>query len=96
MVVAVDEWTKWHVYAHLAVEKGNKFLNILLLKVFLLIMRGWTGGGGTGIRRRNRGWRGRKPGWGRGGDRGGVESGMIVREIDFFIENSVKMAVLGI
>ena len=25
---------KWRVYVHLAVEKGNKFLNILLLRVF--------------------------------------------------------------
>ena len=25
---------KWRVYVHLAVEKGNKFLNILLLTVF--------------------------------------------------------------
>ena len=28
----------WPVYAHLAVEKNNKFLHILLLKVFLLII----------------------------------------------------------
>ena len=26
---------KWQVYVHLAVEKGNKCLNILLLRVFL-------------------------------------------------------------
>ena len=30
------------------------------------------------------------------GDRGGGESGKIGREIDFLIENSEKMAVLGL
>ena len=34
MVVAVDEWTIWSFYVHLAGEKGNTFLNNLLLKVF--------------------------------------------------------------
>ena len=33
VVVTVDEWKKWRGYVHLAVEKGNKFLNISLLKV---------------------------------------------------------------
>ena len=35
---SLDEWKKWRVYVHLAVEKGNKCLNILLLSVFLLII----------------------------------------------------------
>ena len=38
VVVAVDEWTIWHFYVHLADENGNTFLNNLLLKVFLLII----------------------------------------------------------
>ena len=38
VVVTVDEWKKCCVYVHLAVEKGNKFLYILLLRVFLLII----------------------------------------------------------
>ena len=34
VVVTVDEWKKCRVSVHLAGEKGNKFLNILLLRIF--------------------------------------------------------------
>ena len=47
---------------------------------------------------RNRGWRGREAG-GEGagsGDRGGGEPGKIGAGNCFFIENSKKMAVLGL
>ena len=52
--------------------------------------RGWRG--------RNRGWRGREAG-GEGagsGDRGGGEPGKIGAGNFFFIENSKKMAILGL
>ena len=70
------------------------------------IVRGWTGGAGVrGWRVRNRGWRVRNRGWrgreagveGAGsGERGAGSLERLGREIDFFLENSKTMAVLGL
>ena len=74
-------------------------------------MRRWTGGGGTGIRGAESGMEGAESGVegaeagveGRGagvegagsGDGGAGSLERLGRNIDFFIENSEKMAVLG-